>query len=280
MRARTWIRSAVITAAMLAAIGLANAGPGGGGGGGHGGGGGGHGGGGGGRGGGGGFHGGGGGFHGGGYGGWHGGYGGRGGYGGYGGRGGYGGYGGRGGYGGYGGRGGYGGYGWRGGYGGYGWRGGYGGYGGYGWRGGYYGGWGWGLGLYAAFLPWYYTTYWWGNVPVYYADDNYYTWDDSVGEYEAVNPPQDLSSAPPSGSSGSSHAPAISWDLYAYPKGGQTEAQQQQDRAECRQWAARQSGFNPEQATSTQNSTATVASHQAYLRAQAACLEARNYSVR
>src|SRR5580704_11088665 len=55
-----------------------------------------------------------------------------------------------------------------GGYGG-GWRGGYGG------RGGFWGPWGWGLGglglgLYFATLPYYYSTYWWGGVPYYYAD--------------------------------------------------------------------------------------------------------------
>ena len=76
-----------------------------------------------------------------------------------------------------------------------GWHGGYGGWhGGYGWRGGFWGPWGWGwgglgLGLYFATLPYYYSTYWWGGVPYYYADNTYYRWNAGVGQYETVAPP-------------------------------------------------------------------------------------------
>jgi len=244
MSTRALARFGAITATvMLAAISVAAAGPGGGGGGGGGHGGGGHG--------GGGGHAGG--FFGGGrgsYGGWHGGYGGwHGGYGGW--------------HGGYG----YRGYGWRGG--GYGWP-------GYGWRGGW-GGWGWGLGVYVPFLPWYYDTYWWNGVPFYYADGNYYTWDGDAGEYQAVEPPQGLSSTPPQGTSTPSDAPAVSPELYAYPKSGQTEAQQKQDRDECSRWATAQTGFDPTQLAAAETGRT---SRQAYMHAEAACLEARNYSVR
>jgi hypothetical protein len=255
--------AAIAATVMLAAFSVASAGPGGGGGG-HGGGGG------------------GGGFHGaarGGYGGYRGGYGGyRGAYGGY--RGAYGGY--RGGYGGY--RGGYGGY--RGGYGGY--RGGYGGYrGGYGYRGYGYGGfygrgwWGWGLGIYVPFLPWYYNTYWWGGLPYYYADGSYYLWDNGVNEYQQVDPPSDanLSQAPPQGAAAPAGTPAISPELFAYPKAGQSQAQQKQDKDECSRWTASQTGANAT-ATPAQPGKAAGSDRQAYLRAEAACLEARNYSVR
>jgi hypothetical protein len=61
--------------------------------------------------------------------------------------------------------------------------------GGYGWRRGR----GSGLGFYLPFLPWYCDTYWWGGIPYYYADSNYYVWDGDVGEYEAVEPPAGLS---------------------------------------------------------------------------------------
>ena len=103
-------------------------------------------------------------------------------------------------HGGYGGgyHGGYGG-GYRGGYyGGYrgGYYGGYRGYYGYrGWYGGYYPwgwGWGWGglgLGLYFATLPYYYSTYWYGGIPYYYADNTYFLWDPAVGQYRTVGPP-------------------------------------------------------------------------------------------
>jgi hypothetical protein len=168
-------------------------------------------------------------------------------------------------HGGYGGRGGYG---WRGGYGG---RGGY--YGGYGWCCGGWG-WGWGLGFYLPLLPLYYDTYWWGGIPYYYADGNYYLWDGDIGEYEAVEPPAGLSSTPPA--QGPTVNPAVSSELFAYPKGGQSEAQQKQDKEECRRWATSESGFDPAAPRPGKEPDA----RQSYLRAEAACLEARNYSVR
>jgi hypothetical protein len=189
-------------------------------------------------------------------------------------------YGGRpGGY--YGGRpGGYYGGGWHGGYG-YGWRGGY--YGG--WRG--YGGWGWGwgglgYGLFFASLPLYYSTYWWGGVPYYYADDNYYIWNRGAGQYETVQPPAEVASQAGPGA-------AANTNLFAYPKNGQTAEQQSKDTFECHQWAAGQTGFDPTLAGSAPAATAGAGSapaataspgkQQDYMRAQAACLEGRGYSV-
>lgn len=186
--------------------------------------------------------------------------------GGYGGHGGYGGYGGHGGYGGY--RGG--GYGYRGGYGG--WHGGY-GYGG--WRGGWGccgWGWGWGglgLGLYFASLPLYYDTYYWNGVPYYYADNTYYTYDPNAKQYETVAPPSGLQDQV--GGEGGGTAPS---DIIAYPKNGQSADQQAKDKFECHQWAAGQTGFDP-----TQGSAAPANKRNDYMRAQAACLEGRNYSV-
>jgi hypothetical protein len=161
--------------------------------------------------------------------------------------------------------------------GGYSWRG--------GWHGGYYGGgygrwwggWGFGLGVYLPFLPWYYATYWWNDVPYYYADGLYYLWDSDVGEYQAVQPPADLSSTPPADAAAQTGAPAVDSELFAYPRAGQSQAQQQQDKDQCRLWAAAQT-----QATSAQaaGERAAATSRPDYLRAEAACLEARNYSVR
>ncbi len=51
-----------------------------------------------------------------------------------------------------------------------------------------------GYGLYFDALPFYYSTYWWGGSPYYYAGDNFYQWNASVGQYETVRPPQDLAS--------------------------------------------------------------------------------------
>lgn len=162
-----------------------------------------------------------------------------------------------------------GGHGGRGGYGGR--RGGY-GYGRFGYGAfGYYGG----LGLleYGLFfdaLPLYYSTYWWGGSPYYYANDNFYQWNGSVGQYETVRPPQNLASQV------ATTQGLESFVLFAYPRNGQTSAQQATDRIECQRWATEQSGIE----SSPSGSTVPSARRQDYLRAESACLEGRGYSVR
>jgi hypothetical protein len=176
-----------------------------------------------------------------------------------------------------------GGYGYRGGYGrhgGYGYRGGYGGWhGGYGYRGGYgYGGWGGlGFGLFLSTLPFYYSTLWWDGVPYYYADDNYYLWNGSAGQYETVSPPQEVVDQAATQQSVT--------DLFAYPKNGQSPDQQDRDKRECRSWAATQSAVDaapsdPASAVPATSALTSATKHEGYLRAQAACLEARGYSVK
>lgn len=168
--------------------------------------------------------------------------------------------------------------GYRAGYGGY--RGGFGG-----WRGGYgggYGGWGLGYGLLWASLPFGYSTYWWGGVPYYYADDNYYTWDADANAYQTVEPPDQVANQVATQSTTS--------DLFAYPKNGQSAELQASDRNECTGWASDQTGLNastvnvpavaqekPASATATKPSL--PATRQNFMRAEAACLEARGYSV-
>jgi hypothetical protein len=155
--------------------------------------------------------------------------------------------------------------GWRGG----GWRGG-GWYGG-GWRGGYYG-WGFfGAGLWLTTLPWYYSTYWWGGVPYYYADNAYYVWNGASGRYESVRPPAGIEKAP---------AAQTSTELFMYPKSGQSAEQQARDRYECHRWAADQTGFDPTHSNGGVSADSSAAKRADYLRAQGACLEGRNYSVR
>jgi hypothetical protein len=152
--------------------------------------------------------------------------------------------------------------------------------GGFGWRGaGFWGPWGWGwgglgLGLYFASLPYYYQTYWWGGVPYYYANNTYYRWDPAMGQYATVAPPAEAyQSGAPASAPGA--APASS-ELIAYPKNGQSEEQQSKDKYECHHWAAGQTGFDP-----SQGSAAGPAARRGdYLRAQAACLDGRGYSVR
>jgi hypothetical protein len=149
-----------------------------------------------------------------------------------------------------------------------------------GWRGyrGGWGGWGFGaglgLGLYFSTLPLYYDTFWWGGIPYYYADDTYYTWDGSAGEYQTVSPPPEVEQQ------AQSQAGA---ELIAYPKNGQSDQQQAKDKTECRQWATTQSGYNPGApagAAPAGAATTSTSNQWDYQRAQAACLEGRGYSVK
>lgn len=113
---------------------------------------------------------------------------------------------------------------------------------GYGWRGrgpGWGWGWGFGLGWYVPVLPLYYSTFWWGGVPYYYANDYYYEWNPSVGQYEAVVPPPGVTQQ--AGAQASEAAGAA--ELFAYPKNGQSSAQQAADKQQCRAWARSQLGI-------------------------------------
>lgn len=135
----------------------------------------------------------------------------------------------------------------------------------YGWRGGI------GLGFWLPVLPWYYTTLWYGGVPYYYADNTYYTWDDRVAEYQAVQPPSGSGQPAADPAGGGAESPAGAPGLFAYPRANQPAEQQARDRAECREWAAAQPAPEPAPATTA---------WQSRLRAEAACLEGRNYSVK
>src|ERR1700733_8446978 len=147
-----------------------------------------------------------------------------------------------------------------------GYRGGFRGYGG-GFRGYGFGfGVGLGVGLYFSALPLYYSTYWWGGIPYYYADDTFYTWDGSAGEYQTVDPPPEVEQQ--------AESQAVT-ELIAYPKDGQSDEQQAKDKSECRQWAATQSGNSPAAGAAA----AADPNRGNYLRAEAACLDARGYSV-
>ena len=159
------------------------------------------------------------------------------------------------------------------------WHGGHGYYGGghYGW-GSWWGGLG--YGAFVPILPWYGQRLWWGGVPYYYADDTYYLWNDAMREYEVVGPPAGFDQTSSATSSPAAADLATGFDLFAYPKGGQSAEQQALDRGECRRWAADQTGVGRPKVDSSVTRDAEAANPPGYLRAEAACLEARNYSVK
>jgi hypothetical protein len=128
------------------------------------------------------------------------------------------------------------------------------------------------IGAFVPALPPLYSTVWWGGVPYYYADDTYYTWNAGANEYEVVNPPDDIESG------GTTETPAAD-SIFVYPKNGQSAEQQAQDRYECHRSAVLATGYDP---TAAGNVPAGTAPNKRadYMRAQAACLDARGYSVK
>jgi hypothetical protein len=119
-----------------------------------------------------------------------------------------------------------------------------------------------GYGFFFASIPAYCKLVYWEGVPYYYADDVYYEWSGTAGAYEQVQPPVGLAESVNNGA-------AALRDLFVFPNGAQSIEQLERDREECQRWAAEQIGIHP-----------TVAAKRAdYLRADGACLEARDYSV-
>lgn len=126
------------------------------------------------------------------------------------------------------------------------------------------------IGAFVPVLPPFYSTVWWGGLPYYYADDTYYSWDSAKREYEVVDPPAGIETG------GNTSAPQ-SDTVFIYPKNGQSQEQQSSDRYECHRFAVLQTGYDPTAAGAAQ---AASSRRSDYMRAQAACLEGRGYSVK
>ncbi|WP_456269874.1 hypothetical protein M1D97_06260 [Kushneria sp. AK178] len=108
--------------------------------------------------------------------------------------------------------------------------------------------------------------------PVWIGDQRYYlargTWfaaSDSDARYTPTPVPREVQMAG-----------VELFDVIAYPTGGQTLRQQQNDRGLCHRWAIDQSGFDP--ATTLEPPSRLQAG--TWRRALAACLAGRDYSVR
>jgi Family of unknown function (DUF6515) len=132
------------------------------------------------------------------------------------------------------------------------------------------------IGFFVPVLPPYYTTVWVAGVPYYYADDTYYAWRQSDGQYEVVAPPdeQTASTDPPA------PPPSANDDVFIYPKNGQSEDVQARDKYECHKWAQGESGFDPTVAGGGVAPGEAKDKRAAYQRAIGACLEGRGYSVK
>jgi hypothetical protein len=120
-------------------------------------------------------------------------------------------------------------------------------------------------------LPLYYQTIWVGGVPYYYANGNYYA--QTAGGYVIVDPSQGAVSqeSPPLASVPSEDK------LFVYPRKGQSETQQAEDRYQCHRWAVDQTGYDP---TMVSGGAPSIQKRADYQRAMTACLDARGYTAK
>lgn len=128
------------------------------------------------------------------------------------------------------------------------------------------------FGLFIPFLPLYYTTIWMQGIPYYYANDTYYT--PTEGGYMVVEPPQDDASQTPPPTDDSTES-----KLFIYPRKGQSEEQQANDRYECQKWSVDQTNYDPTNISGIP-ADQIMQKRSDYQRAMAACLDARGYTAK
>lgn len=127
------------------------------------------------------------------------------------------------------------------------------------------------IGIVVPILPPFYTTIWFGGVPYYYANNVYYVWRSDLSGYEVTEPPLAESEPPP---------PLVAEELFAYPKEGQSEEKQAEDRYACHRWGVEQTSYDPTQPPQGLPVSELSRLRADYQRAMKACLEGRGYSVR
>jgi hypothetical protein len=124
------------------------------------------------------------------------------------------------------------------------------------------------FGMIVPFLPPYYATIWLSGVPYYYANEVYYA--HRGNGYVVVEPPkEEVSQAPP---------PAD--QMFVYPRQGQSEQMQADDRYACHIWAVGQTGFDPTQPPGGSPEPQKIEKRADYQRAMGACLDGRGYTVK
>jgi len=128
------------------------------------------------------------------------------------------------------------------------------------------------IGIFVPILPPFYTTIWLHGSPYYYADDTYYQWRAEERAYVVTEPPADAESTAETSAGGD--------EIFVYPKHGQSSEQQATDRYECHSWAVQQTGFDPTQPLGGVDESQVTPKRADYQRAEAACLDARGYSVK
>lgn len=127
------------------------------------------------------------------------------------------------------------------------------------------------IGIVVPFLPPLYTTLWVRGVPYYYANDVYYVWQADQNGYVVTNSPQDINEE---------ETHPLAQELFIYPKQGQSEKKQADDRYECHRWAVKQTEYDPSQPPKNMTLQELSSKRENYQKAMKACLEGRGYSVR
>lgn len=127
------------------------------------------------------------------------------------------------------------------------------------------------LGVIVPILPPFYTTIWLGGIPYYYANDVYYVWRSDLNGYEVASPPVKEDEA---------SLPYVADELYAYPKEGQSEQQQADDKYACHRWGVEQTSYDPTRPPTNLTVKELNKKREDYNRAMKACLEGKGYSVR
>ena len=128
------------------------------------------------------------------------------------------------------------------------------------------------FGIGVSVLPPVYSTLWYGGSPYYYADSTYYAYRPERREYVVTEPPR--------GEPETRVETSGSEEVFVYPKNGQTDEQQSTDRDECHRWAVDKTGFDPTLPSGNPGGTEITTKGVDYRRAEAACLDARGYTVR
>ena len=127
------------------------------------------------------------------------------------------------------------------------------------------------VGIVVPTLPPFYATLWVGSIPYYYANDVYYVWRPDRNGYVVTEPPEEP---------GEPEQPLIADELFIYPKKGQNEQQQADDRYACHRWSVSQTHYDPTQPPENVPANGLTRKREDYQRAMRACLEGKDYSVR
>lgn len=131
------------------------------------------------------------------------------------------------------------------------------------------------VGLFVPFLPFAYVTLWMNGIPYYYANETYYT--QTAGGYVVAEPPQDqgdVSQTPPAVAEGTESK------MFIYPRKGQSEEQQANDRYECHKWAVGQTNYDPTRIPSEIPADQIMQKRADYQRAMGGCLDSRGYTAK